>query len=208
MSIRTASVNEDKRRDKSSPWGKTLRISLKQLVALLLILAVALTLFFWASDRIDTHKRWASMMEISQRFMIHFDEVYVRLPDEFTNESYPTHFWIRSELDYAHWVMLKLIRLDEAHSSQLFKIENLIDTLRDPTTDTVRLNESQFSDLRNAIYTIAQKLPDAYWNPLNGTDVNSETGPSFWYFGPSPPDEVILQQVATLAIHAKAIISP
>jgi hypothetical protein len=208
MLMHTTSVNEDKRQDKSSPWGKTFRISLKQLVALLLILAVALALFFWASDRIDTHKRWASMMEMSHRFMIHFDEVYVRLPDKFTNESYPTHFWIRNELDYADWVLLKLIRLDETHASQLFKIEDLINTLRDPATDTVQLNESQFWFLSNAIHTIAQKLVDAYWNPLNGTDVNSETGPSFWYFGPSPPDEAILQQVATLAINAKATISP
>jgi hypothetical protein len=208
MSIHGASVIEDKTRDKPSRLNRVFRVSLKQLLVLILVIAVVFASFAWASDRIETHKRWASMMEMSQRFMIHFDEVYVRLPDKFTNELYPTHFWIRDELDYAYWVILKLSRLDEAHANQLFKIGSLIDTLRDPATDTVQLNGSQFSFLSKAIYTISQRLIDAYWNPLNGTDVDSETGPPFWYFGPSPPDEALLQQVASLAVQAREIIVP
>ena len=207
MPICVASANEEKRHGKSSKFGKTFRISLKQLVVLLLIISVVSALFLWASNRIDIHRRWASMLEMSQLFMIHFDVVYVRLPDKFTNESYPTHFWFLNELDYADWALNKLMKLDEAHASDLFRIEDLIMTLHDPETNGVRLNDSQFWDLSSTVHAIAQKLPDAYWNPLNGTSVNSDTGPPFWYFGPSPPDEAILKQTATLAIHAKAIIN-
>jgi hypothetical protein len=62
------------------------------------------------------------------------------------------------------------------------------------------LDDSHFWNLSNNIKLIAIELPEAYWNPLNTTSVDSETGPPFWYFGPSPPDEAMLQTVATLAM--------
>jgi hypothetical protein len=70
----------------------------------------------------------------------------------------------------------------------------------------VRINDSEFRDLRNTICPTTEQLPEARWSSLNGTSVDSKAGRSFWYFGPSPPDETILQQVTSLAIDAKAII--
>lgn len=206
MSIHIVSANEDKTRIKPSRLDKTFRISLKQLLVLILIIVVASASFVWASDRIETHKRWASMLEMSQRFMIHFTEVYLRLPSVYGNETDPTHYWFQTELDYADWALNKLMKLDEAHRGELIRIEELIMDLRSPNAIGPWNNNSQSADLSNSIYSIAEKLPHAYWNPLNGTNVNSDTGPPFWYFGSSPPDEAILQQVAILAIHAKEII--
>jgi hypothetical protein len=209
MSVHVVSMIEDKTRVKSSRLDRVFRISLRQLLVLLLVIVVALGSFVWASDRIETHKRWAPMLEMSQRFMIHFTEVYVRLPSLMENETTdPTHFWFMNELDYAWWTINQLIELDKAHASELFRIEDLTSTLRESGITGVQLSNSKFENLSNAIYTIAQKLPQAYWNPLNTTDVNRETGPPFWYFGSSPPDEVLLQEIATLAMHARQIIIP
>jgi hypothetical protein len=208
MSIHVVRANEDKTRVKPSRLDRVFRLNLKQLLVLVLIIVVASASLVWASDRIETHKRWASMLEMSQRFMIHFTQAYLRLPGVYGNETDPTHYWFQNELDYADWALDKLMKLDEAHTSELIRIEDLIMNLRSPNAVEPWLNNSQFADLGNTIYLIAEKLPQAYWNPFNSTSINSDTGPPFWYFGPSPPDEAILQQVAALAINAKEIIVP
>ncbi|MGB8781366.1 MAG: hypothetical protein WCD81_12055 [Candidatus Bathyarchaeia archaeon] len=201
MSFNVLGMIEDKRAVKPSRWNRVFRISLKQLLVLILVIVAALASFGWASDRIETHKRWASMVETSQEFGIVFSEVYVRLPSITENATTdPTHFWFTNELDFASWTLSQLVKVDEAHESELYWIEDLIVTLRDASINGVLLNDSQFWNLSNGIKLIAIELPEAYWNPLNTTSVNSETGPPFWYFGPSPPDETMLQTVATLAM--------
>jgi hypothetical protein len=209
MSIHVVSVIEGKTRVKPSGLNRVFHISLRQLLVLILVIVVASASFVWTSDRIETHKRWASMLETSQRFGIVFAEVYFRLPSITQNVTTdPTHFWFMDELDDALWTINQLIKIDKKHASELFKIEDLILTLRDSGATGVQLNGSQFENLSNITYNIAQGLPHAYWNPLNTTEVNSETGPPFWYSGPSPPDEALLQHIATLAIQAKEIINP
>jgi hypothetical protein len=201
MSFNGLGVIEDKRGVKSSRWNRVFQISLKQFLVLILVIVVVLASYVWASDRIETHKRWASMLNASQEFSIIFSEVYVRLPVMLENStSHPTYNWFTDELDSASWTMNQLIKVDEAHERELYWIEDLILTLRDAGINGVLLNNSQFWNLSNNIKLIAIELPQAYWNPLNTTSVDSEAGPPFWYFGPSPPDEAMLQQVATLAM--------
>jgi hypothetical protein len=60
--------------------------------------------------------------------------------------------------------------------------------------------------LSNTIHHLGQKVAGAYWSLTNYTSVNGVNGPPFWYFGPSPPDETVLQEAVDLAVHAKAII--
>jgi hypothetical protein len=136
------------------------------------------------------------MLRESQRFMIHLDEVYVLLP---------THYYL-AELSYAQESLYELTRLDEAHQSKLFMIDMMIDALRNPSTNGVQLNDTQFWDLSNTIHHLGQKVAGAYWSLTNYTSVNGVNGPPFWYFGPSPPDETVLQEAVDLAVHAKAII--
>jgi hypothetical protein len=200
---------EDKTRVKPSGLNRVFRISVKQLLVLIIVIVVASSSFVWASDRIETHKRWASMLKISQRLGIVLDEVYLRLPSITMNVTAdPTHFWFMDELDDALWTTHRLTELDKKHASELFKIEDLILTLRDLGATGVQLSGSQFENLSNITHTIADELTHAYWDPLNTTEINSETGPPFWYFGPSPPDEALLQHIANLAIQAKGIIKP
>ncbi len=212
MSNHVVSVIEDKTRDKPSRLNRVFRISLKQLLVLILVVAVVFASFAWASDRIEIHKRWASMIEMSQRFRVHFTEVYLRLYSLTENETMDplSHEIFSNEISYASWTMNQLVSLDSAHASELFRIEDLIMTLQESGTSglQLQLRDSQFQNLSDTLHAIAENLPLAYWNPLNTTSINSETGPPFWYFGPSPPDEALLQQIATLAIQAKAIIGP
>jgi hypothetical protein len=205
MSIRLVTMNEGTSQIRLSGLNRAFRISPKQLLVLILIILIGSTSFFWASDRIATHERWASELEMLQQFSTHFIEVYVRLPSITENVTTdPTHFWFLSELDYAQWTLNQLI--NGAHTSELYTVEDLIHTLYESGTNGVKLNDSQFWNLSNTFRTIAQKLPRAYWNPLNSTSVDSRTGPPFWYLGPSPPYEATLQQVATLATYAKGIV--
>lgn len=190
---------------KSSRWRKTYCISVKQLIVLLFLIIVAVALFSWASQRIDAHRRWASMLRESQQFMFHLDEVYVLLPAKF-QDSNPQHLWFFAELDYAEESLLELTRLDGAHQSKLFMIDMMIEALRDPGTNGVQLNDAQFWDLSKTIRHLGQKVAGAYWSLTNYTSVNGVDGPPFWYFGPSPPDETVLQEAVDLSVHAKAII--
>ena len=132
MPIHIVSVIEDKTRIKLSGLNRVFRISLKQLLVIILVIMVASASFVLASDRIETHKRWASMLETSQRFGIVFTEVYFRLPSITQNVTTdPTHFWFMDELDDALWTLHQLINLDNGHASELFRIEDLVLTLRD-----------------------------------------------------------------------------
>jgi hypothetical protein len=163
VSINVVGMIEDKRGAEPSRWNRVFRISLKQLLVLILVIVVALASFVWASDRIETHKRWASMLSASQEFGIILSEVYIRLPSITENATTdPTHFWFTNELDSASWTMSQLIKVDEAHERELYWIEDLIATLREASISGVQLNDSQFRNLSNSIKLIAIELPQAY----------------------------------------------
>ena len=69
------------------------------------------------------------------------------------------------------------------------------------------MNETAQPDFIKTFHSIGNNVVDAYGNLINYTSENDGTGPPFWYFGPSPPDEAILQETVNLPINAKTIIS-
>lgn len=166
---------------KPSRLSRTFCISLKQLVALLLLGIVVVAGVFWAVQRINTHRRWASMLRETQHLLTHLDEAAYK--------------GSRQELKYAYSSILELIILDKEHQIQLRKIQYMIETLIDPDIDLSGLNSTE----RESIHNIGWKVVKAYGNLLNYTSVNTVNGPPFWYFGPSPPDEGILEEAAQLA---------
>ena len=102
MSTHLVTIDEDASQRRPSGLNRTFRVSLKQLLVLILIIVLGSASFFWASDRIATHERWASEIEMSQQFNFHFTDVYVRLPSITENYSTdPTHFWFLDELEYS-----------------------------------------------------------------------------------------------------------
>jgi hypothetical protein len=116
VSFNVLGMIEDKRGVKASRWNRVFHISLKQLLILILVVVVVLASYVWASDRIETHKRWVTMVETSQEFGISLSEVYVRLPVMLANSTAdPAHNWFADELDSAGWTLRQLIKVDEAH---------------------------------------------------------------------------------------------
>jgi len=178
--------------NKPSRSSRTFCVSLKQLVAVLLLVMIIVAGVFWAVQRINTHKRWASMLRESQRLMDHLDRVAYLIPVKSN--------WCIAELGYATSSLSELIKLDGEHQIPLRKIDQMIMTLRDPDVDLSGLDLFEF----DAIHNIGWKVVKAYGNLLNYTSVNDVNGPPFWYFGPAPPDEGILEEAAQLAVNVTA----
>ncbi|MBS7647390.1 hypothetical protein KEJ24_06110 [Candidatus Bathyarchaeota archaeon] len=182
--------------------GRIFCISLKRFVILFLLVIVVVAGVFWAFQKINAHKLWASMLRESQRLRTHLDAVYVLLPAKFNGSLDPTTSnWLNAELVYATSSLTELINLDQGHQVQLGKILYLIDTIRGPNIDLSWLNSTEQSRMMNTIHDIGQKVAQAYWSILNYTSVDSINGPPFWYFGPAPPNETILEEAAQLALN-------
>lgn len=109
----------------------------------------------------------------------------------------------RQEFKHALSSISELIILDKEHQIQLRKIEFMIETLLDPDIDLFKLNLTEIE----AIHSIGWKVVEAYGNLINYTSVDYVNGPPLFYFGPSPPDEVILEEAAQLAADVTTKIS-
>jgi hypothetical protein len=181
--------------------GRIFCINLKRIIVLLLLVIVAVAGVFWSVQRIDAHKLWASMLRESKRLRDHLERAAYLLPAKFqANLDSTTQSWLYAELHYADSSLLELSIVDSAHSVQLGKIDNLIVTIRDPDIDLSRLNATEQTRMMNTMYDIAQKVAQAYGSILNYTSVDGVNGPPFWYFGPAPPNETILEEAAQSAL--------
>jgi hypothetical protein len=157
---------------------------------------------FWSVQRIDAHKLWASMLRESQRLRDHLERAAYLLPARFqSNLDSTAQNWLYQELHYAESSLLELSIMDSAHSVQLGKIDNLIVTISDPGIDLSRLNSTEQTRMMNTMCDIAQKVAQAYGSILNYTSVDGVNGPPFWYFGPAPPNETILEEAAQSAFN-------
>jgi hypothetical protein len=199
-------------RNKHSRLDKVFHVSFKQLIVTVLLIAIVSGSYIFISNRIETHKQWGGMADLSQEFETHFLHVRDGLFGAAIGWTNTTIYeFYMSELRSAEWSLTRLIWLDSAHTYELVRVDQLVMTLESIGENfKIRENSSQsrFS-LTNAIATIAFELNDAYWHPLNNVGINFQTGPPFWYLGSSPPDETLLRQVADLAVQAnEAIILP
>jgi hypothetical protein len=189
-------------RVKSSRLARTFSISLKQLMALLLFVIVVLIVGFWAVQRVDMHSRWSSQLEKSLSLRTHLDEAYVLLSSGIFETDNITQRWFISEMKYAYSSLWELMRLDGAHQIQLGKIALMLEDLMDPTKKSylIGLNSTDRNAIASALHEIGWKVVAAYSNYIK--HAHSSNAP-FWYFGPSPPDEMILEEAVELAIDVK-----
>jgi len=182
--------------------GRVICISLKRIIFLLVLVIVLVAGVFWSVQRIDAHKLWASMLRESQRLRDHLERAAYLLPARFqSNLDSTAQNWLYQELHYAESSLLELSIMDSAHSVQLGKIDNLIVTVSDPGIDLSRLNSTEQTRMMNTMCDIAQKVAQAYGSILNYTSVDGVNGPPFWYFGPAPPNETILEEAAQSAFN-------
>jgi len=186
---------------KSSRLARTFSINHKQLIALIIFVIVASAVFFWAVQRVDMHSRWASQIEKSQSLRKHLDMAYVLLNSSSFLTDNITQNWFIRELEYADSSLWELMRLDGAHQIQLGKIDVMLVDLTDPTKKSylIGLESTDRNAIARTLHDIGWKVVAAYGNYINYTSSN----PSFWYFGPSPPDEEILEEAVELATDVK-----
>jgi hypothetical protein len=161
--------------------NRKLNISSGKLAALLLIAIIGSSLgTFLVFDRINTHEKWATEFRVAQQFFIFTDN---------------------HETVNAYRSLHELMRVDQAHTVELGKIDSFLTWYRDPD-----LNSTKRSEVDYAFHQIGHKVIGAYGSILNYTSINGISGPSFWYTGPSSPDIATLKEAADIAVNAEALI--
>jgi hypothetical protein len=104
-----------------------------------------------------------------------------------------------NELGYADIELNSISVIDTSHSDQLFRISYAMESLR--TDDYIQsLNQSARTILATQLWALSHKIINAYWNFVNHTSGSPGVGPPFWYSGPSPPDEHLIQDAVNIAL--------
>ena len=205
LSILTFRIADGKQ-PKVSRLNRKVSISLKQIIALFLVIIIVVSLFFWASNRIAEHRNWATMVREAQAFRNNVDATFNFFSALFQNDTYSNeHLAVMNELHNAISSINELRYQDQAHTLQLSTIENFILNLRG-ASNLSGLNQSARINLKQIYLQIGSKVLYAYSGFINFTSINVPNGPPFWYFGPSPPDEPTLQGAVNFAIDADVII--
>ena len=169
----------------------------RKLVALLLMVIIALSLAFWASERIETHRNWLLMSNSAQRFNLNMNTAVINFQGAFQNTSSQEKEFFMTAIAKAHSEIIYLIDLDPGHSAECEKILVFLTSLQD--TALIGLNETARSNLEMAINNIGDKVMHAYTGVLTSPRINEV---SFWYVGPAPPDEVLLQEAVGITSQA------
>lgn len=170
------------------------------LAALLLVIIAIPSVVFWSVQRMDMHRRWQTQFVEAQTFAFYHMWTASSLLLSGPWPGQTTVDWARTEVQSARNSLVKLSYLDRDHANQLLRIDYVLVRLTTNWSDYVlNLTYTERTTLSNHIRTIGDKLLNAYGNYINYTSTNTTTGPSFWYIGPSPPDEDLLRQVVDLA---------
>jgi len=178
----------------------------KYAIVLLLAVIIASAGTFWATQRINTHRQWASMMRETQRFRDHMWTIAQLLNSSFQTNS-TAQRWLSEEFYYAHTSLYELKQLDEAHWLQLSQIEDAVyGKLNSYRIFSVNFTEHQ-NTIAGEVRDIGDEVVSAYWSFSQNIEVGVN-GPSFWYIGPSPPDETILQEAIDSAANATKFLPP
>ena len=180
-----------------------LQAKVKLLTTLVILVAVVAVVapitVYWVIERNDMHQRWDLQATYSQWFLFHTEYAAALVNGTISPWNNDTVTSVSSELAYADSELYNLQVLDTSHANQLSRISYAIETLR---TDNYLqdLNQSARTTLASQLRPLSHKLANAYWNYINYTSSGTGVGPSFWYSGPSPPDEQLLQDAVNIAL--------
>ena len=148
------------------------------------------------------HARWERQLEWAQSFDFYGVEEaqIVLMQPNFTSDSaYRNNGgW---GLNSAEFTLNSLVILDFDRANQLYKIETVLLSLANSwSTYTTGLNQSQRGTLAGLLGRIGNDILYAYGNFISYTS-SGGSGPPFWYNGPSPPDQILIQQAVDLAVN-------
>jgi hypothetical protein len=185
----------------ASKLGKKFAIKAWLFIAVLLLAVIIPSLLFWTIERNDMHARWERQLELAQAFDFYGVEEaqIVLMQPNFISDSAFRNTGV-SALDSAQFALNNIVILDFYRANQLYKIETMLLSLASSwSTYTTGLNPSQRGTLAGLLGIIGRDILFAYGNYINYTS-SSGSGPSFWYNGPSPPDQGLVQQAVDLAV--------
>jgi hypothetical protein len=173
------------------------------LIIVLLVLAVSVpSALYWTIERNDMHARWERQLELAQSFDFYGmeDAQIVLMNPNFTSDSTYRSTGV-SGLESAQFSLNNLMGLDSARANQLYNIQTMLQGLVPIwSTYTVGLNQSQRGTLADLLGRIGNDILFAYGNFVNYTS-SGPNGPGFWYNGPAPPDQNLVQQAVNLAVN-------
>jgi hypothetical protein len=113
------------------------------------------------------------------------------------------------EIEAAQLSLHELTRTDQDRNSvaAFDKIQSFMSYLSASADQNLtQLSPTEIDDLATAAIGVGERVVSAYGAILNCTSMN-DSGPPFWYFGPSSPDQVVLQEAADLAVGGQQIAS-
>jgi DNA-binding transcriptional ArsR family regulator len=186
------------------------RLSTKKVAALLLVAIIAsATVSVWAFDRVETHKRWVKQFYESFDYGSHMAAVGPLMTAYYKTPQESQRVALDLEIEAAQLSLSELRRTDQDRNSAAAfdKIQSFMSYLSATASQNLtQLSLTEINDLANAATQVGESVVSAYGAILNCTSMD-DSGPPFWYFGPSPPDQVFLQEAADLAVGGQQIAS-
>jgi hypothetical protein len=186
----------------ASKLRKKFTISAVLIIVLLVLVVSVPSLLYWTIERNDMHARWERQLEWAQSFDFYGVEEaqIVLMQPNFTSDSGYRNTGA-SALSSAEFALNNLVILDFDRANQLYKIQTMLFRLVSGwSTYTIGLNQSQRGTLAGLLGSIGNDILYAYGNFIKYTS-SGGSGPPFWYNGPSPPDQALIQQAVDLAVN-------
>jgi hypothetical protein len=185
---------------KGRPWKARVFLNRLLLIALLILAVVAPVLVYWSEQRIAMHVRWDGQYNEALWFWSHIRQAGSLIRSGIGGSNQTASSWANNEISDAMAQIGRLSGLDIDHSAQLAIILYSLFAL----TSDWPVHLSNFTNPQTSfppiLYSLGHDILNAYTNYFNYTSSSPLAGPSFWYSGPSPPDQGLLQQAVSLAI--------
>ena len=186
------------------------RLTQVRVLSILLIIVSALavavpTTLYWSLQRTDLHSRWQIEANYARQFSFQMDDSLVYLNGTLVKWSNVTSGFVGELMGDADANLNLLTGYDTDHANQLIRISYSIESIQPSFyMNPNNINATYRLTLGNQLYSLDHKILYAYWNFLNYTNVGGIAGPPFWYSGPSPPDEHLLQDAVNIALALQA----
>lgn len=162
------------------------------------------TALYWALQRTDLHARW----ELEQNYASQFG-FQMETASSYMNETFG-YKWSSETSSFAGVLIryadqnLNLLRdYDTDHSYKLYQISYAVERIVISFFDNVSYANASFAQrapLEKQLYSLGDRILYAYGNILMYTSEGATAGPPFWYSGPAPPDEHLLQDAVNIAL--------
>jgi hypothetical protein len=167
------------------------------IVSLLLLLILVPMNVYWNMDRANKFQAWGSQYREAQSFTeyhIWTAAALVNTTNFQTNSTVQN--WYRQELESAQQTLYEITQTDTANRNNLTTMENILYNLGTNLPYVTGLTNVQRITLSKILHSIGDDTLSAYTKYGDFTNMNSWT--LFWYSGPMPPDENLLNQAYTL----------